>query len=101
MIVAMDSLFRACASVQIEDVVIGMPHRGRSNLLAVLLRYPPASLFAKMRGESLLPSGVIGDDDVLSHIAQSVALDSTYGKPLRVTLLHNPSHLEVCESSLM
>lgn len=94
MLVAMDNIFRACVSSKIEDVVIGMPHRGRSNLLAVLLRYPASSLFAKMRGESLLPPGILGDDDVLSHIAQSVALDADYGAPLRVSLIHNPSHLE-------
>lgn len=94
MIVAMDTLFRSCVAASIDDVVVGMPHRGRSNLLAVLLKFPPASLFAKMRGESLLPRGVLGDDDVLSHIAQSVALDVAYGAPLRVSLIHNPSHLE-------
>ena len=59
-----------------------------------MLQYPAASMFAKMRGKSLLPPGVLGTDDVLSHIAQSIDLDENYGAPLHVSLLHNPSHLE-------
>jgi 2-oxoglutarate dehydrogenase complex dehydrogenase (E1) component-like enzyme len=51
-------------------------------------------MFAKMRGKSLLPPGVLGTDDVLSHIAQSIDLHQQYGAPLHATLLHNPSHLE-------
>ena len=40
LLVATDSLFGACVRANIDDVVIGMPHRGRNNLLALLLRYP-------------------------------------------------------------
>jgi probable 2-oxoglutarate dehydrogenase E1 component DHKTD1 len=91
----MDALFAQCSESVISDVVIGMPHRGRNNLLTLLLDYPASSMFAKMRGQSLLPPGAIGSDDVLSHIAQSVELGPRYGQSaLHVSLLHNPSHLE-------
>jgi probable 2-oxoglutarate dehydrogenase E1 component DHKTD1 len=97
LMVAMDALFQQCVASGIDDVVIGMPHRGRNNLLTVLLDYPPSSMFAKMRGQSLLPPGAHGLDDVLSHIAQSADVGARYGGALHVSLLHNPSHLEAVD----
>jgi probable 2-oxoglutarate dehydrogenase E1 component DHKTD1 len=97
LMVAMEALFQQCVASGIDDVVVGMPHRGRNNLLTVLLDYPPSSMFAKMRGQSLLPPGAHGLDDVLSHIAQSADVGARYGGALHVSLLHNPSHLEAVD----
>ncbi|KAL0089060.1 hypothetical protein F4703DRAFT_1839178 [Phycomyces blakesleeanus] len=93
MMVALDRLFSLSAKAGVEDVVIGMPHRGRLNLLCDLLEYPQAALFSKMKGNSELPKGTFGSGDVISHLVNNP--DLTYdGKPLHVSLLHNPSHLE-------
>lgn len=48
--------------------MLGMPHRGRLNLLTDLLQYPSDALFSKIKGNSEIPEGIPGTGDVLSHI---------------------------------
>jgi 2-oxoglutarate dehydrogenase complex dehydrogenase (E1) component-like enzyme len=82
-----------------DDVVLTMAHRGRLETLVSVLKYEPVNIFYKLsKGQSLLGPGVRGLDDVLSHIGQSVDLDIN-GKPLHVSLINNPSHLEVSTNS--
>lgn len=95
----LDAMFRACAGYGVEDVVIGMPHRGRLAMLVSLLQYEPRRLFHKLRGKPDIPHEVPGLDDVSSHVAVSTDMTAIpvagSGAPLHVSLLHNPSHLEV------
>ena len=94
---AVEELFVQASRKGYEKVVLGMPHRGRLNLLVSLLDYPARALFAKVKGQSLVPKGMDCWDDVASHIAQTVTKKfdkSLQGKPLTVSMLHNPSHLE-------
>lgn len=94
MLPAVNTVLNAAAVSGISDVVIGMPHRGRLALLVSLLEYPAHKLFYKVQGNSEFPPEFRGVDDVTSHIAQSV--DKRYGdKQVHVSLLHNPSHLEI------
>ncbi|KWU42366.1 dehydrogenase E1 and transketolase domain-containing protein 1 [Rhodotorula sp. JG-1b] len=88
-----------------EDVVIGMPHRGRLNLLTQLLDLDMRLLIRKMRGLPTLPPSLPPSqftDDVLSHlflstpyspISESEKATAT-ADPMTVHLLPNPSHLE-------
>ncbi|KAI7865022.1 oxoglutarate dehydrogenase, E1 component [Spinellus fusiger] len=93
MMVALDRLFELSAKEGVQDIVVGMPHRGRLNLLCDLLEYPHAALFSKMKGKSELPEGTFGSGDVISHLTNNP--DLTYdGHSVNVSLLHNPSHLE-------
>ncbi|KAG9489910.1 hypothetical protein GDO78_005691 [Eleutherodactylus coqui] len=87
-------MFKVCSFSEVTDVVIGMPHRGRLNLLAGLLKFPPEVMFRKMRGLSEFPGNSQAIGDVLSHLTSSVDLDFGSNKTLHVTLLPNPSHLE-------
>ncbi|XP_016518638.1 2-oxoadipate dehydrogenase complex component E1 [Poecilia formosa] len=87
-------LFHQSAHSGVTDVVIGMPHRGRLNLLTGLLKFPPELMFRKMRGLSEFPDSSPAIGDVLSHLTSSVELDMGAGRPLHVTMLPNPSHLE-------
>uniref|UniRef100_A0A1A8KLI0 2-oxoadipate dehydrogenase complex component E1 n=1 Tax=Nothobranchius kuhntae TaxID=321403 RepID=A0A1A8KLI0_NOTKU len=87
-------LFHQSAHSGVTDIVIGMPHRGRLNLLTGLLQFPPELMFRKMRGLSEFPDTSPSIGDVLSHLTSSVELDVGAGHPLHVTLLPNPSHLE-------
>ncbi|XP_059843281.1 2-oxoadipate dehydrogenase complex component E1 [Hypanus sabinus] len=89
-----NELFRLAALNGVTDVVLGMPHRGRLNLLAGLLQFPPELMFRKMRGLSEFPEGSPACGDVLSHLTSSVDLDFGLDQPLHVTMLPNPSHLE-------
>uniref|UniRef100_A0AAY4BQT1 2-oxoadipate dehydrogenase complex component E1 n=1 Tax=Denticeps clupeoides TaxID=299321 RepID=A0AAY4BQT1_9TELE len=87
-------LFRLASYSGVTDVIVGMPHRGRLNLLTGLLRFPPELMFRKMRGLSEFPEDSPAIGDVLSHLTSSVDLDFGAGRPLHVTMLPNPSHLE-------
>ncbi|KAJ3272834.1 putative 2-oxoglutarate dehydrogenase E1 component DHKTD1, mitochondrial, partial [Blyttiomyces sp. JEL0837] len=79
----------------VRDIILGMPHRGRLNLLTDLLKYNPQALFHKVKGNSEFPEDLPGCADVLSHLAQSVDLQyPNTERPVHVSLLHNPSHLE-------
>uniref|UniRef100_A0A673C0Q3 2-oxoadipate dehydrogenase complex component E1 n=1 Tax=Sphaeramia orbicularis TaxID=375764 RepID=A0A673C0Q3_9TELE len=87
-------LFHRAAHSGVTDVMIGMPHRGRLNLLTGLLKFPPELMFRKMRGLSEFPDTSPAIGDVLSHLTSSVELDLGAEHPLHVTMLPNPSHLE-------
>ena len=95
MISFFEHIFRASVEHNISDIIIGMPHRGRLNLLANSLDYPPVLLFQKMLGKPEFDlskaNGATGD--VLSHMFTSI--DRQFGdKSVHVILLPNPSHLE-------
>ncbi|KAI7812207.1 2-oxoadipate dehydrogenase complex component E1 [Triplophysa rosa] len=87
-------VFRSAAYSGVTDVIMGMPHRGRLNLLTGLLQFPPELMFRKMRGLSEFPENSPSIGDVLSHLTSKVELDFGAGHPLNVTMLPNPSHLE-------
>ncbi|CAI5727697.1 unnamed protein product [Hyaloperonospora brassicae] len=94
MLPAVETVLHACTTSGVTDVVIGMPHRGRLALLVGSLEYPAHKIFHKVRGYSEFPDSFRGIDDVSSHIATTV--DKTYaGKHVHVSLVHNPSHLEI------
>lgn len=87
-------LFHQAVHSGVTDIVIGMPHRGRLNLLTGLLKFPPELMFRKMRGLSEFPDTSPAIGDVLSHLTSSVLLDFGAAHPVHVTMLPNPSHLE-------
>ncbi|KAI9505842.1 hypothetical protein GGI25_001250 [Coemansia spiralis] len=93
-IVALDELFSLCNQAGITEAVLGMPHRGRLNILVDLLKYPPRALFHKLQGNTEFPDSLPASGDVISHIANSPKLNYGYKEDLHVTMLHNPSHLE-------
>nr|CAD7590622.1 unnamed protein product [Timema genevievae] len=86
-------LLRLSAKDGVEQIVIGMPHRGRFNLLTGLLRLSPVQLFRKFKGLSEFPTNVKATGDVASHLISSIDLN-VGDKSLHVTVLNNPSHLE-------
>ncbi|KAF5343444.1 hypothetical protein D9758_011832 [Tetrapyrgos nigripes] len=104
MLPALDSLFSAAARASLSHIIVAMPHRGRLNLLTdpELLKYDPTGLFYKIRGGAEWPEELVGEigvgggveGDVLSHLTSSANLHYPNTKPLKVSLLPNPSHLE-------
>lgn len=87
-------------SSKVQNAIIAMPHRGRLNILPLILDYPVRNLLSKIMGKRDMPKEIEGIDDVVSHVA--VSNPKTYclrgslsdHKPIQVSLLHNPSHLE-------
>ncbi|KAJ7784423.1 thiamine diphosphate-binding protein [Mycena metata] len=95
MLPALDSLFSAAAKAGVSTVVLGMPHRGRLNLLTDLLQYSPTALFHKIKGGAEIPEDLGAEGDVLSHLVASPTLEYNGASgPIQVSLLPNPSHLE-------
>jgi probable 2-oxoglutarate dehydrogenase E1 component DHKTD1 len=95
MMIVLYSLFRASNMANVRDVILCMPHRGRLNLLTDLLNFPPEALFHKVKGNSELAAGLPATGDVISHLAISTDLNLGMDKPIHISMLHNPSHLEV------
>lgn len=87
----------------ISDVVIGIPHRGRLNLLCCLLGFSPTAIFSKIQGNSEfnLMNQNHYTGDVLSHLSINTRYDisdvntNDGTSAVNVTLLPNPSHLEL------
>ncbi|XP_020295780.1 probable 2-oxoglutarate dehydrogenase E1 component DHKTD1 homolog, mitochondrial isoform X2 [Pseudomyrmex gracilis] len=87
-------LFKLCACDNLEHMILGSPHRGRLNLLTGLLNFPAEKLFRKLRGHSEFLSATKCTGDVISHLVSSTDLNIER-KSLHVTMLRNPSHLEI------
>ncbi|KPV74148.1 uncharacterized protein RHOBADRAFT_54008 [Rhodotorula graminis WP1] len=98
MMVVCATLFNEAKKVGVDDVVLGMPHRGRLNLLTQLLDLDMKLLIRKMRGLPTLPPSFPASqftDDVLSHLFTTTPYTPPgAADPLTVHLLPNPSHLE-------
>ncbi|CAN7392994.1 2-oxoglutarate dehydrogenase E1 component [compost metagenome] len=90
-IAAMDELVQHAGSKGVQEIVIGMAHRGRLNVLVNTLGKMPADLFAEFEGKHVddLPAG-----DVKYHKGFSSDV-STEGGPVHLSLAFNPSHLEI------
>jgi len=89
----LDELTQGFGSKGVNEIVIGMAHRGRLNVLVNILGKSPASLFNEFAGTSPLSPGV-STGDVKYHMGFSSDV-STPGGPVHLTLAFNPSHLEI------
>ncbi|MBP1689857.1 MAG: 2-oxoglutarate dehydrogenase component [Deltaproteobacteria bacterium] len=76
-----------------REVVMGMPHRGRLNVLAHILGKPYEMILSEFEGNFLADS-VQGDGDVKYHLGYSRDHRTTSGSDIHLSLLFNPSHLE-------
>ena len=88
---ALDEIVQRAGGAGVQDIVIGMAHRGRLNVLVNILRKSPKDLFAEFEGKHAddLPSG-----DVKYHKGFSSDV-TTPGGPVHLSLAFNPSHLEI------
>ncbi len=76
----------------VRDVVIGMAHRGRLNVLANVLGKPAQQIFAEFRDRGIVDAG--GTGDVKYHLGFSAEREVADGQRMRLSLAFNPSHLE-------
>jgi len=91
LIVAMDEAIRVGGKLGVDEVVIGMAHRGRLNVLVNTLGKAPSMLFAEFEGKK---KSDLSAGDVKYHMGFSSDV-STPGGPCHLTLAFNPSHLEI------
>jgi len=90
-IVAMDAIVNHAGANGVQEIVIGMAHRGRLNVLVNTLGKSPAMLFSEFEGKNV---SELSAGDVKYHLGFSSDV-STSGGPVHLTLAFNPSHLEI------
>ncbi|MBW6459245.1 MAG: 2-oxoglutarate dehydrogenase E1 component [Bacteroidales bacterium] len=95
LIPALDAIMEKGAHMGVEEVVIGMPHRGRLNVLANFMKKPYAQIFSEFKGLKYDDETLLGD--VKYHLGYSTERNSTLGKTIKMTLSPNPSHLEAVD----
>jgi 2-oxoglutarate dehydrogenase E1 component len=95
-IAALDAVIDHCPDAGVEEIVMGMAHRGRLNVLASVMRKSFDQLFEQF-SENYIPDTVGGDGDVKYHLGYESVLTTTSGKKVEVRLAANPSHLEIVD----
>jgi 2-oxoglutarate dehydrogenase E1 component len=93
LIPALEQILKRGSQLGVDEVVIGMPHRGRLNVLAHVLNKPYAAIFSEFQGASNKPEEVQGSGDVKYHLGTSADREFD-GKVVHLSLAANPSHLE-------
>lgn len=77
----------------VEDIVLGMAHRGRLNVLSNVVRKPNESIFSEFKGSSARDD-IEGSGDVKYHLGMNYQRPTTSGKYVNLSLVANPSHVE-------
>lgn len=88
----MKALIDRSVDYGVKEIVIGMPHRGRLNVLSNVVRKPNESIFSEFGG-SAEPSDE-GSGDVKYHLGMNFERPTPSGKRVQLSLVANPSHLE-------
>jgi len=94
LIAALDAVIDHCPNVAVEEIDLGMAHRGRLNVLCSVMRKSFDLLFEQF-SENYIPDAVGGDGDVKYHLGYESILSTTSGQKVEVRLAANPSHLEI------
>ena len=93
LIPAMEQIIKRGGALGIREMVIGMPHRGRLNVLANVMSKPYRAIFNEFQGGSFKPEDVDGSGDVKYHLGASSDREFD-GNSVHLSLTANPSHLE-------
>jgi 2-oxoglutarate dehydrogenase E1 component len=89
----LDYLVELAADAGVREMVLGMAHRGRLNVLANILQKPYKEIFSEFE-ENYLPNSAAGDGDVKYHLGFSSDRMTSKGGRIHLSLTPNPSHLE-------
>jgi 2-oxoglutarate dehydrogenase E1 component len=95
-IAALDAIINTSANNNVEEVVIGMAHRGRLNVLANIMGKTYQQIFSEFEGSSL-PDTTMGSGDVKYHLGFGSDVETADGKKIHLKLSPNPSHLEAVD----
>jgi len=93
MVPCIKSIVDECASHGVDEIVIGMPHRGRLNTLVNIVKKNPAMIFSSFAGIFNI-SEESGAGDIAVHFEASHDRITVNGNKIHLSLLNNPSHLE-------
>jgi 2-oxoglutarate dehydrogenase E1 component len=92
----LDAVIDAAAESRLDEVVIGMAHRGRLNVLANIVGKSYAQIFREFEG-NLDPKSMHGSGDVKYHLGSQGTFTGLDGEQIKVSLTANPSHLEAVD----
>jgi 2-oxoglutarate dehydrogenase E1 component len=96
MIPALEQIIKRGGALGVREIVIGMPHRGRLNVLAQVMAKPHRAIFNEFKGGSSLPNEIEGSGDVKYHLGASSDREFD-GNKVHLSLTANPSHLEIVD----
>src|SRR5690606_17339457 len=91
---ALEQVIKRGGALGIDEIVLGMAHRGRLNVLAAVMGKPYKVIFHEFQGGSSVPSDVEGSGDVKYHMGASSDREFD-GNAVHLSLTANPSHLEI------
>jgi 2-oxoglutarate decarboxylase len=95
----LDAVLAEAAGEGLDEVVIGMPHRGRLNVLANIVGKPYSKIFNEFEG-NIDPGTAQGSGDVKYHLGADGTFRAPKGERIAVSLTANPSHLEAVDPVL-
>jgi 2-oxoglutarate dehydrogenase E1 component len=93
---ALEAIIKTGGHMGVKEIVFGMPHRGRLNVLANVLMKPYRAIFHEFQGGSVNPDEVQGSGDVKYHLGTSSDREFD-GNLVHLSLTANPSHLEAVD----
>ena len=93
LIACLESIFERCNKNKVDEIVMGMAHRGRLNVLANFLGKSFEYIFREF-SENYVPENIDGDGDVKYHLGFITKRKTTEGHEVEIRLAANPSHLE-------
>ena len=93
LIPALEQIIKRGGALGVQEIVIGMPHRGRLSVLANVMGKPYKAIFNEFQGGSFKPEDVDGSGDVKYHLGASSDREFD-GNTVHLSLTANPSHLE-------
>ncbi|HKQ54445.1 MAG TPA: 2-oxoglutarate dehydrogenase E1 component [Methyloceanibacter sp.] len=96
MVPALEQIIKRGGQLGVGEIVIGMPHRGRLNVLANVMAKPYRAIFNEFRGGSAHPDEVEGSGDVKYHLGASSDREFDLNR-VHLSLTANPSHLEIVD----
>ena len=100
MVPALEQIIKRGGALGVKEIIIGMPHRGRLNVLAAVMGKPYHHIFHEFQGGSVTPDGVEGSGDVKYHLGASSDREFD-GNRVHLSLTANPSHLEAVDPVVM
>jgi 2-oxoglutarate dehydrogenase E1 component len=96
MVPALEQIIKRGGALGVKEIVFGMAHRGRLNVLCQVMAKPHRAVFHEFKGGSFTPDDVEGSGDVKYHLGASSDRDFD-GNQVHLSLTANPSHLEIVD----
>ncbi|RTL92900.1 MAG: 2-oxoglutarate dehydrogenase E1 component, partial [Hyphomicrobiales bacterium] len=100
LIPALEQIIKRGGQLGLKEIVLGMAHRGRLNVLSQVMAKPHRAIFHEFKGGSAAPDEVEGSGDVKYHLGASSDREFD-GNKVHLSLTANPSHLEIVDPVVM